>query len=158
MNLRLACVIFAFGLGIGNGAPAAAQNAADPAEWMLGFLSLLNQNPDKAIQDFKTETYIGQTVGASSEQIRDAYKKNRSAFGMSHSYEVLLEQDLGLRIKRVAAVLHHNKGAQLFTFDFYRHKPGEGWQLMAFRVETNLQNFPWSAATSPVPAATASRQ
>ena len=158
MMLRYAGLVAVLALSLGIAAPAIAQNADDPAEWMLGFLSRLNQNPDKAFQEFKADTYIGQTVGASTEQIRDAYKANRNSFGMSHSYELLLEQELGSRIKRVAAVLHHNKGAQLFTFDFYRHKPGDGWQLMAYRVDNNLQKFPWDSATSPAADRTVSRR
>lgn len=157
MNLKRASAL-ALAVGMGAASPAAAQNAADPAEWMLGFLSRLTENPDRAFQEFRTDTYIGQTVGASTEQIRDAYTTNRNKYGMSHSYEILLEQELGSRIRRVAAVLHHNKGVQLFTFDFYRHRPGDGWQLMAYRLETNLQKFPWDAATSPAPDKTASRR
>jgi hypothetical protein len=158
MNLRCIILLSALAWGFGWSSPATAQNAIDPAEWTLDFLAALNRNPDQTFQDFKAETYIGQTNGLAMEQFREAYRKNRNSFGISHSYELLAEQELGRRIKRVIAVLHHNKGAQLITFDFYRHMPGDGWQLMAYRLETNLQNFPWSAAPMIGPPATASRQ
>lgn len=131
--------------------PAEAQNIANPAEWTSEFLDELNRAPDTALLRFKTETYLGKTVGAATEQFRDAYTKNRNSFGAPLSNEIVLEQRLGQRFMRISAAINHSLSFQLVIFDFYKPASAESWNLNAFRIETNAQNLPWASSATANP-------
>lgn len=130
--------------------PAArAQNAAAPNEWAIEFVGRMLSNADKAFQDFKAETYVGQTSAPASETLRDAYRKNVNAYGPVQTYEVVAEQSIGERLRRVILVVYQPKGTQAFTMDFYKQTPTNGWYLYAMKIDSSIQAMPWTVASPP---------
>ncbi len=127
--------------------PAWAQNAAAPNEWAVEFVGRMLANADKAFQDFKAETYVGQTSAPSSETLRDAYRKNVNAYGPVQTYEVVAEQSIGERLRRVIIITYQPKGTQAFTMDFYKQTPGNGWYLYAMKIDSNIQAMPWNVVS-----------
>jgi hypothetical protein len=138
--------------------PAArAQNAAAPNEWAIGFVGRMLSNADKAFQDFKAETYVGQTSAPASETLRDAYRKNLNAYGPVQTYEVVAEQSIGERLRRVIVIAYQPKGVQAFTMDFYRQNPTNGWYLYAMKIDSSIQAMPWAVVSPPGAAETTPR-
>lgn len=127
--------------------PAWAQNAAAPSEWAIEFVGRMLGNADKAFQDFKSETYVGQTSAPSSETLRDAYRKNVNAYGPVQTYEAVAEQSIGERLRRVIIITYQPKGTQAFTMDFYKQSPGNGWYLHAMKIDSNIQAMPWNVVS-----------
>lgn len=131
---------------------ARAQNAAAPTEWAIEFIGRMLSNADKAFQDFKAETYVGQTSAPSSETLREAFRKNVNANGPVQAYEVVAEQAIGERLRRVIVLAYQAKGVQAFTMDFYKQSPGNGWFLYVMKIDTNLQAMPWNVVSPSVAA------
>lgn len=151
---RIAAILFAFLLGLGAAAnDARAQNAADPAEWMLGFLGQAAYQTDEAYRDLKAETHLGHVGGALPELLREAHRGYVNIHGPAQAHEIVAEQALGQRLRRVTAVMHYPKHPQVFVADFYRQTPGEGWNLIALKIETNSLNFPWQDLPKEPPVA-----
>ena len=141
---RIAAILFAILFGIGAGmTEAKAQNAADPAEWMLGFLAHAAHHTDEAYRDLKAETHLGHVGGALPELLREAHRSYVNMHGPAQAHEIVAEQVLGHRLRRVTAVMHYPKHPQLFVADFYQQTPNQGWNLIALKIETNSLNFPW---------------
>jgi hypothetical protein len=152
--IRIAMMVLAIWLAT---LPAArAQNAAAPNEWAIEFVGRMLSNADKAFQDFKAETYVGQTVAPASETLRDAYRKNINANGPVQTYEVVAEQAIGERLRRVIVIAYQPKGMQAFTLDFYKQSPANGWHLYSMKIDSSIQAMPWNVV-SPPEAATDSK-
>ena len=154
---RKTAILFAALIGIGAGlsTQARAQNAADPAEWMLGFLGQAATQTDAAYRDLKAETHLGHVGGALPEILREAHRNYVNGHGPAQSHEIVSEQALGQRLRRVTAVMHYPKHPQVFVADFYRQTPGEGWNLIALKIENNSLNFPWQEMPQDAPVAAA---
>ncbi|HLT76405.1 MAG TPA: hypothetical protein VKZ87_03365 [Ferrovibrio sp.] len=134
---------------------ARAQNAADPSEWMLQFLGQAAHQTEAAYKALKAETHLGHVGGALPEILYEAHRSYVNGHGPAQGYEIVSEQTLGHRLRRVTAVMHYPKHPQLFVADFYRQTPAEGWNLIALRIETNSLNFPWQDLPKDEPVAAA---
>jgi hypothetical protein len=156
MTVRQTVLLAAVALGLGA-PPAAAQNAAAPGEWAIEFVGRMLSNADKAFQDFKAETYVGQTSAPSSETLREAFRKNVSANGPVQTYEVVAEQAIGERLRRVIILAYQARGVQAITMDFYKQSPGNGWFLYVMKIDTSLQAMPWNVVSPPGQAETKPR-
>lgn len=130
---------------------AQAQNAADPAEWALDFVGRTTKSVDQAFLDFKAETYLGQNVATATETLRDAYGKNLKSFGPIHQYEVISQQSIGPRLRRVTVGVYHAKQPQILLMDFYQQTSINGWYLLSMKIDTNLQNMPWPPVMPATP-------
>lgn len=156
---RIAAILFAFLLGLGAVTDdARAQNAADPAEWMLGFLGQAAHETDEAYRDLKAETHLGHVGGALPELLREAHRGYVNIHGPAQAHEIVAEQALGQRLRRVTAVMHYPKHPQVFVADFYRQTPNLGWNLIALKIETNSLAFPWQDLPKEPPVAAATME
>lgn len=152
---RIAAILFATLLGFAAIPDGRAQNAADPSEWMLGFLAKAASHTDAAYRELKAETHLGQVGGALAELLREAHRNYVNMHGPAQAHEIVAEQALGQRLRRITAVMHYPKHPQVFVADFYRQAPGEGWHLIALKIENNSLSFPWQEMPQDVPVAAA---
>lgn len=153
---RIAAILFAILLGAGADAfvdDARAQNAADPSEWMIQFLAQAAHQTDEAYRDLKAETHLGHVGGALPELLREAHRSYVNIHGPAQAHEIVAEQVLGQRLRRVTAVMHYPKHPQVFVADFYKQSPGQGWNLIALKIENNSLNFPWRDMPKEPPVA-----
>jgi hypothetical protein len=151
----LSAALFAMLTGV---ADSKAQNAADPAEWMIGFLAQAARHTDQAYRDLKAETHLGHVGGALPELLREAHRGYVGMHGPAQAHEIVAEQALGQRLRRVTAVMHYPKHPQLFVADFYQQTPNQGWNLIALKIETNSLNFPWQDLPKESPMAAAATE
>lgn len=149
--IRIAGLLGLVGLFLASPLTVQAQNAADPAEWALEFVGRATKSVDQAFLDFKAETYLGQTVPPASETLRDAYSKNLKSLGPIQQYEMISQQSIGTRLRRVTLGVYHAKQPQILLMDFYQQTPSNGWYLLSMKIETNAQNMPWPPVFSATP-------